>query len=258
MGPGISRPITRLNSPAQTREKQNRVSQTDTQKENSTPMATQAQIIANQANSRKSTGPVTDEGKAKSCLNRLSHGFASSTRFIRGEDPEQFNALLTDLIHEYQPATPTQQILVEKMAHHQWITLRANRIQGDLMARMSTIGDVTRTLPLMIRYQTTAERAFHQAHAELVRAQKQPANCEIGFESQKAPESAELATEAPSKTAQASPAPTPKPPAPPAKPAKPAPPATPEAPAAPDFPSIEDELHWVMNASVAEIRASGF
>jgi hypothetical protein len=216
-------------------------------------MATQTQILANQANSKKSTGPVTEEGKAKSCLNRLSHGFASSTRFIKGEDPEQFNALLNDLILEYQPATSTQQILVEMMAHHRWITLRANRIQGDLMARMSTFGDVLRTLPLLIRYQTTAERAFHKAHNELLKARKYSANPAIGFESQKSPEPVEAAAEA----APESPAPAPKPPAPPAKPTKPAPPATPQVPVDPGFPSVEDELHWIMNASVEEIRASG-
>src|ERR1700753_938527 len=91
-------------------------------------MATQAQVKANRANSKKSTGPKTEEGKAQSCLNRLSHGFASSARFIEGEDPEQFVQLLEDLTVEYQPATPTEQILVEQMAHQHWIGLRAGRL----------------------------------------------------------------------------------------------------------------------------------
>jgi hypothetical protein len=216
-------------------------------------MATQAQVIANQANSQRSTGPVTEEGKAKSCLNRLSHGFASSTRFIRGEDPEQFNALLHDLTREFEPVTPTQQILVEMMAHHRWIFLRAARLQGDQMVRMSTVGDVLRTLPLLIRYQTTAERAFHKAHSELLKARKQNGNREIGFESQKAPEPVEVAAE----PVPASPDPAPEPPAPAAHHKKPAPHATPEVPVDSDFPSIEAELDWVMNASIKEIRASG-
>jgi hypothetical protein len=219
-------------------------------------MATQAQVIANRANSQRSTGPVTDEGKAKSCLNRLSHGFASSTRFISGEDPEQFNALLTDLIHEYQPATPTQQILVEKMAHNQWIGLRANRLQGNLINRMSVVSDLLNTLPLLIRYQTTADRAFHKAHNELIKAQKQTGNREIDFESKKAPAS----VEAPAEAAPEPPESAPKPPEPPAnsaiKPKKSAPQATPEVPES-EFMSIEDEMAWVMNASIEEIRASG-
>ena len=55
------------------------------------------QVGANIQNAKKSTGPVTPEGKATSSKNRLSHGFASSTRFIHDEDPEEFNALLDDL-----------------------------------------------------------------------------------------------------------------------------------------------------------------
>ena len=77
-------------------------------------MATQAQVDANQANARKSTGPKTEEGKARSSRNRLSHGFASSTRFVHGEDPAEFNLLLDDLISEHQPATPTEQIQRQK------------------------------------------------------------------------------------------------------------------------------------------------
>jgi len=75
-------------------------------------MSTERQIAANKANAQKSTGPKTDEGKARSCLNHLSHGFTSNTaQLIPDEDPEEFKALLADLMNEYQPATPTEQIL---------------------------------------------------------------------------------------------------------------------------------------------------
>ena len=79
-------------------------------------MATERQKEANKLNAQKSTGPKTPEGKAKSCLNRLSHGFASNATVMPGEDPEEFKALLSDLTGEHQPATATEQILVEKMA----------------------------------------------------------------------------------------------------------------------------------------------
>ena len=61
-------------------------------------MATHAQILANRENAKKSTGPKTEAGKAKSSMNRLSHGFASSARFSKGEDPEEFYALLNELM----------------------------------------------------------------------------------------------------------------------------------------------------------------
>ena len=45
-------------------------------------MATERQIEANKLNSQKSTGPKTEAGKAKSCLNHLSHGFTSNTALL--------------------------------------------------------------------------------------------------------------------------------------------------------------------------------
>src|SRR4051812_24320622 len=168
-------------------------------------MATQAQVDANQANSQKSTGPKTEEGKAKSSINRLSHGFASSTRFVKGEDPAEFNLLLDDLISEHQPATPTEQILVEQMAHHHWINLRATRLQDREIEFHLQIGGTAAKLGLFIRYQTSAERSFHKAHTELVKARKQKANSKIGFESKKP----EVAPEAPPKSEPKAPQPPP-------------------------------------------------
>jgi hypothetical protein len=83
------------------------------------------------------------------------------------------------------------------MAHHQWISLGASRIQGDQLARMSVFSDVLNTLPLLIRYQTAADRAFHKACSDLLKAQKQRANSQIGFESQKADKPPTVAAEVP-------------------------------------------------------------
>ena len=195
-------------------------------------MATQAQVDANQANSQKSTGPKTEEGKARSSRNRLSHGFASSTRFVQGEDPAEFNLLLDDLISEHQPATPTEQILVEQMAHHHWINLRATRLQDSIVASYLKTGLTPVQLGLFIRYQTSAERSFHKAHTELLKVQKQRQSSQIGFESKKP----EVAPEAP-------PPPEPKTPFP--------------APAEPQEPNIAQEIAWIMSVTPDELPARG-
>jgi hypothetical protein len=160
-------------------------------------MATERQIEANKLNSQKSCGPKTEAGKAKSCLNHLSHGFTSNTALlIRGEDPEELKALLADLTSEYQPATPTEQILVEKMCQNQWLSGRAFRFQT--WAFWEDVGQGNRLrnrrdLELLIRYHSAAERNFHKAHAELVKAQKERAKSEIDFESQNAGQAADPA-----------------------------------------------------------------
>jgi len=150
-------------------------------------MATPNQIAANIANAQKSTGPKTEEGKAKSSANRLSWGFASNTILIPGEDPDEFRGLLQDFMAEHQPICVTEQVLVETMAQEKWLSLRAIRLQGEAFMYQAITGakvGVPKDLGLLIRYRTTAERAFHRAHNELVKAKKQRQNSEIGFESQ--------------------------------------------------------------------------
>ena len=103
------------------------------------------------------------------------------------EDQEEFLALLSDLRTEYHPVTPTEEILVEKMAQTQWLTQRALNLRGDAfldLLQNKQLG-VPKHLGLLIRYYTTADRAFHRAHNELVKAQKQRKNDEIGFGPQK-------------------------------------------------------------------------
>ena len=160
-------------------------------------MATERQIAANRLNSQKSSGPKTEAGKAKSCLNHLSHGFASSTaQLVPGEDPEEFKALLADLMSEYRPATPTEQILVEKMCQNQWLSGRAFRLQSDAFSRAGGYFanlTISKDLSLLIRYHSAAERNFHKAHNDLVKAQKERAKSEIDFESQNAGQAADPA-----------------------------------------------------------------
>jgi len=152
-------------------------------------MSTAAQVAANRANAQKSTGPTSEEGKAKSSANRLSHGFASNATIMPGEDPEEFKALLDSLVEEHQPATDTEQILVEKMATNQWLSLRAFRLQGYAFVAQSLKDEkfgIPKELSLLMRYHSTAERAFHRAHNELVKTQKERKKSEIGFVPQKA------------------------------------------------------------------------
>jgi hypothetical protein len=137
-------------------------------------MATPCQIAANKLNAQKSTGPKTEAGKAKSCLNHLSHGFTSNTAdLIPEEDPEEFKALLADLMAEYQPATPTEQILVERMCQNQWLSGRAFRFQNNVInICIDRQVNVPKDLALFIRYQNGAERNFHRAHADLLNPKK--------------------------------------------------------------------------------------
>ena len=115
------------------------------------------------------TGPRTPEG-AVSSANSLKHGLASGRLVIPGEDREDFEALLNDLVAEHAPATPTEEMLVQQMAQSWWLMHRALRIQNQ--AFLETWCDMKK-LALFLRYQTTYERAFYRALNSLKKLQKE-------------------------------------------------------------------------------------
>src|SRR5690349_14584084 len=91
---------------------------------------TRAEI--NRENARKSTGPRTEEGKAASSKNAFKHGLYSEEVLVPGEDLAQYEALLADLRAEHQPATPSEEILVDEMAQHYWHIRRWRKLETQM------------------------------------------------------------------------------------------------------------------------------
>jgi hypothetical protein len=138
----------------------------------------------------KSTGPRTESGKAASSKNALRHGLASGTILIPGEDPAEFQALEDALFDQYQPADPTQTILVHDMAKHHWLKDRALRLQGEALS-LASPGEIPATFPVLLRYQTTNDRAFYKALDTLKVLQLQAENDAYDFVSQQQKDIAE-------------------------------------------------------------------
>ncbi|MBV9300961.1 MAG: hypothetical protein JOY62_00250 [Acidobacteriaceae bacterium] len=148
-------------------------------------MSTLAQVTANQVNAQHSTGPRTSEGKAASARNHLSHGLSGSQfTVLDWEDQHAFDELLQSLDLEHQPATPTEQILVRKLAEHYWLTQRAITLQNSCFQPEIAPDDPEKQLALYLRYQTTHDRAFHKSLAQLLKLRAEKRKAEIGFESQ--------------------------------------------------------------------------
>jgi hypothetical protein len=149
-------------------------------------MATQAQIAANQANAKLSSGPKTEEGRAASSKNHFSHGLTyrgGMFILLPWESAEEFDQLVVDLKSEYGPKNPTELILVERMAQHHWLRNRAALLQGNCFLDDGSIDD--KRLALYLRYETTHERAFHRCLNDLLKIRAEKRKAEIGFESQK-------------------------------------------------------------------------
>jgi hypothetical protein len=83
-------------------------------------MASNKQLEANRANAMNSTGPRSRAGKARSRLNSRKHGLTAKTLIIVGECADDFEALRTELVEEYEPQSPLEIELVERIAGILW------------------------------------------------------------------------------------------------------------------------------------------
>jgi hypothetical protein len=182
-------------------------------------MSTKAQIAANRANSQRSTGPRTDNGKAKTRQNALRHGLCSGIPKMSDETHEDIDTLLATLREEHEPVGATEEILVYKMAEHFFFGIRASYLLAEQFDFADHGSDNAPKISLLLRYHTTADRGYHKAFAELRKLQNERRLQEIGFVSQN-----------PGATSEAAPAEPPNPEPVPSKPAETAqPPAQPPA-----------------------------
>ncbi|APW59860.1 hypothetical protein [Paludisphaera borealis] len=100
-------------------------------------MATDAQIQANRANAKRSSGPKTDDGKARSRLNALKHGLRATTvNFVLPhEDPAELESKIQEWIDDYQPTNAIERELVSRAARISWSLDRAERYETALLAK---------------------------------------------------------------------------------------------------------------------------
>jgi hypothetical protein len=97
-------------------------------------MATEAQIAANRRNSRKSTGPRTEEGKKVSRLNALDHGCRASMLVLPSEDSGEFENKSRAWKLSLRPRNPVEEFLVEKLVSLAW---QSDRIDQAHTARLT-------------------------------------------------------------------------------------------------------------------------
>ena len=78
-------------------------------------MATEKQLQSNGRNAKRSTGPRSPEGKARSRLNSRKHGLTAKTLIIVGECADDFDQLRSDLMDGYDPQSALECELVERL-----------------------------------------------------------------------------------------------------------------------------------------------
>ena len=90
------------------------------------------QIEANRRNARKSTGPITEEGKQRSRCNAVRHGLTAETVIGALEDAEDYKAFEAAIIADYDVQSAVERELVLRLASLLWRLRRATTMETGL------------------------------------------------------------------------------------------------------------------------------
>ena len=108
-------------------------------------MTTEKQIKANQANSKKSTGANTIDGKLVVAGNAVKHGLFAQRLILTDENLDDYALLIDGLISSLNPVGTLEQLLVEKIAVATWKQLRLSRAESasiELDRRMERVANI--------------------------------------------------------------------------------------------------------------------
>lgn len=133
-------------------------------------MATAAQITANHANAKLSTGPRTPEGKSRCAHNAVRHGLTAKHLIVRPDEQEEFSEFHRSLLHELAPEGALEAITFQELLHAAWNLRRFRRIEAESYAGdvdPLTDPDCAALLDRLSRYQARAQRAYYRALQEL-------------------------------------------------------------------------------------------
>jgi hypothetical protein len=133
-------------------------------------MTATARAAANAVNAQSSTGPRTEEGKARSSRNAVKHGLTSKQLVIAPGEEEQFAELHHALLDQLAPQGAIEMSLFNMLAHAAWNIQRFRTLEAQLMATgiHSLLDEKTaKALDRLQRYASANQRTYFKAVKEL-------------------------------------------------------------------------------------------
>ena len=132
-------------------------------------MSSAAQVAANIENASHSTGPRTEEGKARSSQNAVKHGLTSNKRLLLpDEDEEDFRRFEAELKHTYMPLNYIEAELVDDIISIQWRRKRAAALEARILSAENPDFKALNNISLIAN---RLKREFSASHAELMKLQ---------------------------------------------------------------------------------------
>jgi hypothetical protein len=95
-------------------------------------MATEAQIAANRKNAQLSTGPRTDEGKARASGNAVSLGLFTRQNCVQPQEQDEYNNLYNTMWQNLSPAGAMEEMFATEIIRGAWRLRRCATAEADL------------------------------------------------------------------------------------------------------------------------------
>jgi hypothetical protein len=96
-------------------------------------MLSEKQLLANQQNALRSTGPRSAAGKAIASQNAIRHGLRAEHTVVPGEDPEEFDRFRQMILDDLAPAGALELMLSDRIVAGFWKLHRAGRIETEML-----------------------------------------------------------------------------------------------------------------------------
>ncbi len=129
-------------------------------------MPSQIQLEANRANAQLSTGPRTEEGKARASLNSRKHGLSAAHLVVTDADREAFDSMQASLLETIAPQGELELTLFDTLLHANWNIRRCRIVWAGLVedldqneARLRQVDRYTR------RHDSNFNRALKELRA---------------------------------------------------------------------------------------------
>jgi hypothetical protein len=140
----------------------------------------EAKLAANRANARLSTGPRTDDGKARSSRNAVKHGLFSrvpgDAALLTPAEQAELDALVLDGRERYQPRGAEEEAGADRIAALWWDLQRVcadrERYWRGRLAAGDTPEDALRACAAQNARERQLERSLRQARQDLVFLQR--------------------------------------------------------------------------------------
>jgi hypothetical protein len=134
-------------------------------------MTSLRQIESNRRNAQKSTGPKSDEGKARASRSAIRHGLTAETVIKLLEDPDDYRAFELAVTADYDAETAVERELVLRLASLLWRLRRATAIETGLLEMQHQMAphpakQPMRDAPVMTIFKPEPRGSHHDVHRD--------------------------------------------------------------------------------------------